>query len=145
MLKLLAKMFPQVRTLRPEREENAAPEQFTAANAANSNSNTRTHIFDVPPLAPLREEDWAQPIIDEIESFGLHFDPLLPGAFRKWLDELNASILAIDDQLLEIALEGEEIVDELHSIAPDLIENALLAHPLEVGLAALDARRRKEP
>lgn len=88
-----------------------------------------------PPVAGVTVPAYLQDIIDAVSNWETDFEDLLPLSFRQYLDHLHAPLRAIDDARLEIALEGQQISDEIISRFPDLVRRSLSQdHPLTVVL-----------
>lgn len=90
-------------------------------------------ITPPPPVDVL--PDYLAPIIDAVGNWETDFEALLVMCHRRYLDHLYAPIKITDDQKLELALEGQQISDDLTARCPDLIRKSLgTDHPLTVML-----------
>jgi len=90
-------------------------------------------ITPPPPVDTL--PDYLAPIIDAVGNWETDYEAVLAMCHRRYLDHIYAPIKLVDDAMLEIALEGQQISDELTSRCPDLVRKSLGAdHPLTVML-----------
>jgi len=88
-----------------------------------------------PPILGDVHPVYLQDIIDAVGNWETEFNDLLRLSFRWYMDHLHAPIEAIDDARLAIALEGEQISDEIITRFPDLVKRSLRQdHPLTVAL-----------
>lgn len=76
--------------------------------------------------------DHFAPILAEVEALGTDFDDLLRPAFRAYEDEVYAPLIESERRLMDIAMQMEAAINDLVTVAPNLIRAARGDHPLNV-------------